>query len=287
MLSGVQRDFDDAERAQDHRRIDVAHMGDPERLAGQVANSGAQEERIEVGWEKLWNIEPILFDDRLIGFADEAVHDVAGASQRLPSGPLHDAAEVSRRGADRDGVRAEPARPLAHQAGGHEARTPRALGAALDRLATRTLAWLRQDVTPARGSVDSAPSDSMQLTGLGHRQRVCAALSSYRATPDVTTVGPRLKRRIESRRPSSRKRQKSREGNSGALIPLVIVVGRRKLASGDGRPRGPAVTRRLINAPTTSWDARIANHGVTAGLFFAALLVYGVVIPVELISKVT
>ena len=53
------------------------------------------------------------------------------------------------------------------------------------------------------------------------------------------------------------------------------------------RSRGPAVTRRLINAPTTSWDARIANHGVTAGLFFAALLVYGVVIPVELISKVT
>jgi hypothetical protein len=53
------------------------------------------------------------------------------------------------------------------------------------------------------------------------------------------------------------------------------------------RSRGPAVTRRLIDAPTTSWDARIANHGVTAGLFLAALLVYGVVIPVELISKVT
>ena len=49
--------------------------------------------------------------------------------------------------------------------------------------------------------------------------------------------------------------------------------------------RGSAVTRRLIIAPTTSWDARIANHGITAGLFVAALLVYGVVIPVELISK--
>ncbi len=53
------------------------------------------------------------------------------------------------------------------------------------------------------------------------------------------------------------------------------------------RSRGPAVTRRLINATTTSWDARIANRGVTAGLLFAALLVYGVVIPAELISHVT
>jgi len=50
---------------------------------------------------------------------------------------------------------------------------------------------------------------------------------------------------------------------------------------------GPALTRRLIYAPTTSWDARIANRGATAGLFVAALLVYGVVIPAELISALT
>ena len=50
---------------------------------------------------------------------------------------------------------------------------------------------------------------------------------------------------------------------------------------------GPALTRRLVCAPTPSWDARIANRGVTAGLFVAALLIYGVVIPAELISKVT
>ena len=49
--------------------------------------------------------------------------------------------------------------------------------------------------------------------------------------------------------------------------------------------RGPAVTRRLIIVTTRSWDARVANHGIAAGLFVAALLVYGVVIPVELISK--
>ncbi|MGH3026700.1 MAG: M20/M25/M40 family metallo-hydrolase, partial [Gaiellaceae bacterium] len=41
---------------------------------------------------------PIPFDSRLIELAEEAVREVAGASHRLPSGPLHDAAEVARAG---------------------------------------------------------------------------------------------------------------------------------------------------------------------------------------------
>ena len=43
-------------------------------------------------------IEPIPFDDRLLDLADESVREVAGSSHRLPSGPLHDAAEVARAG---------------------------------------------------------------------------------------------------------------------------------------------------------------------------------------------
>ena len=56
------------------------------------------EEDIEVEWERIWHIEPILFDDELIELADESIQEVAGTSHRLPSGPLHDAAEVSRAG---------------------------------------------------------------------------------------------------------------------------------------------------------------------------------------------
>ena len=58
----------------------------------------AAEESIEVEWERIWSIEPILFDETLIGFCEEAIREVAGTSHRLPSGPLHDAAEVSRAG---------------------------------------------------------------------------------------------------------------------------------------------------------------------------------------------
>jgi N-carbamoyl-L-amino-acid hydrolase len=58
----------------------------------------ADEEDVDVEWERVWAIEPILFDEELIALADEAVNEIAGQSHRLPSGPLHDAAEVSRAG---------------------------------------------------------------------------------------------------------------------------------------------------------------------------------------------
>src|SRR5436190_9006906 len=41
-IERIETDFDDAERAQDHGGVDVAHMSDPERLALQVADPDAQ-----------------------------------------------------------------------------------------------------------------------------------------------------------------------------------------------------------------------------------------------------
>jgi len=51
-----------------------------------------------VEWERIWQIQPIPFDPGLIELTDEAITEVAGVSHRLPSGPLHDAAEVARAG---------------------------------------------------------------------------------------------------------------------------------------------------------------------------------------------
>ena len=68
------------------------------QLAKDAASGSPREENIEVEWERIWSIEPILFDETLIELADEAIREVAGTSHRLPSGPLHDAAEVSRAG---------------------------------------------------------------------------------------------------------------------------------------------------------------------------------------------
>ncbi len=83
--------------------LDQRHL-DPDTLARmlyeakQVSERIAAEEDIEVEWARIWSIEPILFDEALIELADESIREVAETSHRLPSGPLHDAAEVARAG---------------------------------------------------------------------------------------------------------------------------------------------------------------------------------------------
>ena len=58
----------------------------------------AEEEGCTVEWSRIWNIEPVPFHPLLIALCDESIREVAGASHSLPSGPLHDAAEVARAG---------------------------------------------------------------------------------------------------------------------------------------------------------------------------------------------
>ncbi|HWY40343.1 MAG TPA: hydantoinase/carbamoylase family amidase [Chthoniobacterales bacterium] len=58
----------------------------------------ARQGKVDVAWERIWNIEPILFNNELIAMADAAIAESGATPHRLPSGPLHDAAEVSRTG---------------------------------------------------------------------------------------------------------------------------------------------------------------------------------------------
>jgi N-carbamoyl-L-amino-acid hydrolase len=80
----------------DQRSLDAGVLADMLETAKANAARIAGEEGCEVEWERVWEIEPILFDRELIELADEAVREVAGTSHRLPSGPLHDAAEMAR-----------------------------------------------------------------------------------------------------------------------------------------------------------------------------------------------
>jgi N-carbamoyl-L-amino-acid hydrolase len=87
-----------AEQLLDQRHLDAAKLARLLELAQAASERFAREEDVEVEWERIWSIEPIPFDDRLIELADESVREVSGSSHRLPSGPLHDAAEVARAG---------------------------------------------------------------------------------------------------------------------------------------------------------------------------------------------
>lgn len=84
------------EMSLDQRALDADVLADMLAEAKEAARNIAREEGVEVEWERMWQIEPIPFHPDLIELADEAVKEVAGKSHRLPSGPLHDAAEMAR-----------------------------------------------------------------------------------------------------------------------------------------------------------------------------------------------
>jgi beta-ureidopropionase / N-carbamoyl-L-amino-acid hydrolase len=103
-----------AECLLDQRHLDAARLAEMLSNAEAASRRFAQEENIEVEWAKIWSIEPIPFDERLIELADEAIVEVAGSSHRLPSGPLHDAAEVARAGIPTVMVFVQSLRGLSH-----------------------------------------------------------------------------------------------------------------------------------------------------------------------------
>jgi beta-ureidopropionase / N-carbamoyl-L-amino-acid hydrolase len=124
----------------DQRHLDAGKLADMLGEAKEASERFAREEDVEVEWERVWAIEPILFDDGLIELADEAVREIAGQSHRLPSGPLHDAAEVSRAGIPTVMLFVQSLRGLSHTK--LEDTRPEHLELAveaLDRLASKTL----------------------------------------------------------------------------------------------------------------------------------------------------
>jgi hydantoinase/carbamoylase family amidase len=81
--------------------LDQRHL-DPDKLAAMLAEAreaceqAAADHGCEVELRHVWSIPPIPFDDRLIALAREAVTEAGGNDTAIPSGPLHDAAEMAR-----------------------------------------------------------------------------------------------------------------------------------------------------------------------------------------------
>ena len=82
----------------DQRHLDAAALAKMLQEAKAASEQFAKEGNVQVSWERLWQIAPRPFNDELIALCDEAIRETCGKSHRLPSGPLHDAAEVARAG---------------------------------------------------------------------------------------------------------------------------------------------------------------------------------------------
>ena len=103
----------------------------------------AEEEGCEVEWERQWQIPPRPFHPQLIAFADEAVRETSGSSHQMPSGALHDAAEMASAGVPTVMVFVQSLRGLSHNS--EEDTRPEHIEAsvqALDRLTAKTIEWV-------------------------------------------------------------------------------------------------------------------------------------------------
>ena len=128
----------------DQRDLSAEVLAEMHREARAASERFAAEERCTVEWSRIWSIEPIPFHPELIELCAQAIRETAGAVHRLPSGPLHDAAEVARAGIPAVMMFVQSLGGISHNKiedtrDEHLELCVRAF----DRLATHAVAWLR------------------------------------------------------------------------------------------------------------------------------------------------
>lgn len=127
----------------DQRDLDAGVLAEMYREAQEKSRQFAQEENCTVEWSRIWNIAPEPFHPRLIDFCEEAIRDTVGRAHRLPSGPLHDAAEVSRAGVPTTMMFVQSLKGISHNKieDTREEHLEQAV-TAFDRLAQKTMEWI-------------------------------------------------------------------------------------------------------------------------------------------------
>ncbi|MFC4637107.1 hydantoinase/carbamoylase family amidase [Deinococcus hohokamensis] len=91
----------------------------------------------------LFRIEPVPFHPELIDLCEQAILEITPSTMRLPSGPLHDAAEVARAGVPTVMLFVQSLGGLSHNAAEDTREADLMLSVrALDRLADQALAWI-------------------------------------------------------------------------------------------------------------------------------------------------
>jgi N-carbamoyl-L-amino-acid hydrolase len=127
----------------DQRDLDPQVLAQMFRAAQEASRRFAEEEKCTVEWSRIWNIEPIAFHPELIQLCEHSIEEVSGHAHHMPSGPLHDAAEVSRAGIPTVMLFVQSLRGISHNKIEDTAESHLELAVtALDRLASKTVAWL-------------------------------------------------------------------------------------------------------------------------------------------------
>ena len=133
-----------SEATLDQRDLDANVLATMYREAQEKSTQFAQEEHCTVDWSRIWNIAPEPFHPALIDLCEQAIRDTAATSHRMPSGPLHDAAEVSRSGIPTVMLFVQSLKGISHNKieDTREDHLHLAI-TAFDNLASRTIDWIR------------------------------------------------------------------------------------------------------------------------------------------------
>jgi hydantoinase/carbamoylase family amidase len=128
----------------DQRHINADSLAAMLKEAKEASERFAAEEKVTFEWSKLWEIHPILFDPDLIELADESIKELTPVSHRLPSGPLHDAAEVARADVPTIMLFVQSLYGISHNKIEDTKEEHIALSVqALDKLASKTMTWIQ------------------------------------------------------------------------------------------------------------------------------------------------
>ena len=128
----------------DQRHLDAAALARMLAEARAASERFAQEGNVRVTWERLWQIEPRPFHADLIAMCDAAIKETCGKSHRLPSGPLHDAAETCGAGVPTVMMFVQSLHGISHNKIEDTKEEHLELCvAAFDRLAEKTMAWIQ------------------------------------------------------------------------------------------------------------------------------------------------
>jgi N-carbamoyl-L-amino-acid hydrolase len=133
----------------DQRDLDAAVLAGMFREARNASEQFARDEKCTVEWSRIWNIEPVPFHPALIKLCEDAIREIAGEAPRMPSGPLHDAAEVARAGIPTVMMFVQSLGGISHNKVEDTKEEYIELSVlALDRLATKTMTWIQAQVAP-------------------------------------------------------------------------------------------------------------------------------------------
>ena len=135
--------IEDCRIALDQRHLDAKALQKMLTEAKGASEKFAKEGNVDVSWERIWNIEPIPFNNQLIDFCDQAIGETGVTPHRLPSGPLHDAAEVARFGVPTVMMFVQSLRGISHNKIEDSKEEHLELGViAFDKLANKAMAWI-------------------------------------------------------------------------------------------------------------------------------------------------